>query len=302
MTVRISRSRRTQEPGHSAGRRTAAQALVGLGMGFCAPGLMAQAPATTGYFFSPVLQYGVRRTAEYWNLIIGYASEKSGVPVQLKMGRTSTDNTSYVLAREVQFTFTDHLFAPERERMGWKVIARRDLPQVFAEIVVLDESPVKTLEDLQGLEVAVPGPEAVIAYKMPAAELHRRGINVRFVFAGTMDGALAQLASGKVAAIGCNSQLAKAYVQREKLKARKLWQSAALYDLAFTASPQVAPQDAQRLVAALVGMATDPRGQQVLAQANAIAGLPLDKGFIPSDGSEYSAYREFYRTAPEHLR
>lgn len=259
-------------------------------------------PPAGGYFLSPIIQYGITRTAAYWNLIIAYASEKSGVPVSLKMGRTSTDNTSYVLAREVQFTFTDHLFAPDRERMGWKAIARRDLPQMRSEIVVLEDSPVRTLEELQGLEVAVPGPEAVIAYKMPAAELIRRKISVRFVFAGTMDGALGQLASGKVAAIGCNSQLAKAYVEREKLKARPLWQSALLYDLALMVSPQVPTAEAQRFARALIGMNTDPKGMEVLAQANAVVGIPPDKGFLASDGSEYGAYREFYRNAPEHLR
>ena len=53
----------------------------------------AQAPAG-GYQFSPVNQYGINVTAAYWNPIINYVSEKSGVKMQLKIGRTSADTTA----------------------------------------------------------------------------------------------------------------------------------------------------------------------------------------------------------------
>ncbi len=61
------------------------------------------------YRFSPVNQYGINLTAAYWNPIIAYVSEKSGVKLQLKIGRTSADTTAYVLAQEVEFVFSNHL-------------------------------------------------------------------------------------------------------------------------------------------------------------------------------------------------
>ena len=85
-----------------------------------------EAPA---YRFSPVNQYGINLTAAYWNPIIAYVSEKSGVKLQLKIGRTSADTTSYVLAQEVEFVFSNHLFSPEREALGWKVFGRRNAPE-----------------------------------------------------------------------------------------------------------------------------------------------------------------------------
>ena len=51
------------------------------------------------YRFSPVNQYDINLTAAYWNPIITYVSEKSGVPLQLKIGRTSADTTAFVLAQ-----------------------------------------------------------------------------------------------------------------------------------------------------------------------------------------------------------
>ena len=65
-------------------------------------GSPAQAQQPT-YNFSPVNQYDINLTAAYWNPIIAYVSEKSGIKLNLKIGRTSADTTSYVLAKEVEF-------------------------------------------------------------------------------------------------------------------------------------------------------------------------------------------------------
>jgi hypothetical protein len=92
----------------------------------------ASATAAPTYQFSPVNQYNVQVTAAFWNPIMEYVSQRSGVTLRLKIGRTSADTTAFVLAQEVDFAFTNHLFSPERERMGWRVLARRDAPPVRA--------------------------------------------------------------------------------------------------------------------------------------------------------------------------
>ena len=80
------------------------------------------------YRFSPVNQYGIELTAKYWNPIIELVSRRSGVRLELKIGRTSADTTAYALANEVEFLFSNHLFNPERERLGWRVFGRRSTP------------------------------------------------------------------------------------------------------------------------------------------------------------------------------
>ena len=117
------------------------------------------------YQFSPVNQHNVQITASYWNPIMDYVSQASGVTLRLKLGRTSADTTSFVLAQEVDFAFTNHLFAPERARMGWRVLARRTGAAVRSQIVSLASSPVRQLKDLAGADIAFPGPEATVAYR-----------------------------------------------------------------------------------------------------------------------------------------
>lgn len=254
------------------------------------------------YQFSPVNQYGIEITARYWNPIIEYVSSKSGVKLQLKIGRTSADTTAYVLANEVEFVFSNHLFSPERDHLGWKVFGRRDAPAIRSQIVVLADSPVQKLEQLANQPVGFPGPEATVSYKFSYAQLLGRGIPVEVVFGGNMDGAFAQLASGKVKASGTTSQLSEGWSKRENKALRVLWQSEPLHDLALMASKKVLDKDLQAVSRAFIDMARDPQGQKVLAQAAELVKLPPATAFVQSTAADYNAYREFYKTAPASLR
>lgn len=275
-----------------------------LGAGLAFPA-WAQSPDTKpadGYQFSPVNQFGISLTAAHWNPIIQYVSERSGVRLHVKLGRTSADTTSYVLAQEVDFVFSNHLFSPDREKLGWKVFGRRQMPPIHGQIVVPADSPITSLAELKDQDVAFAGPEALVAYKLPYAHLLSQNIPVKVVFGGNQDGALAQLFSGKVKAAGGNSQLLDGYAKREGKKFRVLWSSEPMHDLALMASSKVPEKDVKAVADAFTGMARDPRGKDILHQTSELVKLPVDAIFIPSQGLEYAAYRRFYQTAPASLR
>ncbi len=284
---------------HRPALRRAWAILAGIAAGLGAPLSSAQ---DVTYRFSPVNQYDINLTAAYWNPIISYVSEKSGVKLALKIGRTSADTTSYVLAQEVEFVFSNHLFSPEREKLGWKVFGRRQMPPVHGQLVVPADSPITELEHLRGEEVAFPGPEALIGYKLPYAHLLARGLQVKVVFGGNQNAALAQLFASKVKAVGGNSQLIQGYSEREKKKFRVLWSSEPVYDLALMVSGKVPEKDVKAVAGAFFNMHKDPAGKDILHQAAAKVGLATDAVFIASDGSEYGSYRRFYQTAPASLR
>ena len=273
-----------------------------MALAFCAlcPAVWAQDNGV--YRFSPVNQYGLELTASYWNPIIDYVSTKSGVPLKLKIGRTSADTTAYVLANEVEFVFSNHLFSPERDHLGWKVFGRRDTPPLRSQIVVLASSPIVKLEQLGNETVAFPGPEATVAYKFSYANLLNQKIPVNVVFAGNMDGAFAQLASGKAKAVGTHSQLSSGWTQREGTALRVLWESEPLNDLALMASKNVPANALAAVSRAFLDMGQDPVGRKVLAKASEMVKLPATTSFVPSTGADYRAYRNFYQTAPASLR
>jgi phosphonate transport system substrate-binding protein len=254
------------------------------------------------YYFSPVNQYNLKVSASFWNPIIRYVSARSGVRLNLKLGRTSADTTSYVLAREVDFAFTNHMFSPEREKMGWTVFGRRDAAPVRAQIVVPADSPVKDLDGLAGATVVFPGPEALIAYKVPFAELLRRNATVNAVFAGNMDAAFTQLFAGKARAAGANSQLVENYSGREGKAFRVLWSSAPFNDLALMASPRVPAEDVRAVAKAFLAMRQDPEGRRILDASAELVRSPEALGFVAATDADYASYRAFYGGAPALLR
>lgn len=280
--------------------KLAGAALLALATLVVAPATHAQENGE--YRFSPVNQYGIELTASYWNPIIDYVAAKSGVKLKLKIGRTSADTTAYVLANEVEFVFSNHLFSPERDQLGWKTFGRRDTPALHSQIVVLADSPIQKLEQLANEPVAFPGPEALVAYKFSYSQLLSRHIPVQVVFGGNMDGAFAQLASGKVKAVGTHSQLSAGWSKRESKSVRVLWQSEPLPDLALMASKKVPANDLKAVSRAFIQMGNDPQGKKILASVSELVKLPVSTVFVASNGSEYGVYRNFYQNAPASLR
>ena len=253
------------------------------------------------YSFSPVPQYGIGLTASYWNPILDYVSEKSGVKLNLKISRTSADTTAFVLAREVDFIFSNHLFSPERDGLGWKVFGRRQMPPLFSQIVVPADSPITDLAQLKGKEVAFAGPEAILINKVNYAHLLSKNIDVKVVFSGNADAAFAQLFSGKVVAAGGQSQLLEGYARRENRKFRVLWSSEAFQDLALMASSKVPEKDLKAVADAFFEMAKDPRGKDILHRGSKEVGLPVDANFVAASAADYASYRRFFQTAPQSL-
>jgi phosphonate transport system substrate-binding protein len=267
----------------------------------CALAFSARAE-TPSYNFSPVNLYNLQVSASFWNPIVRYVSAKSGVQLNLKLGRTSADTTSYVLAREVDFAFTNHLFSPDREKMGWTVFGRRDAPPLRAQIVVPADSPVKDLAGLAGSTVVFAGPEAFISYKVAYAGLLRQNIAVNAVFAGNMDAAFTQLFAGRARARGANSQLVQNFSAREKKSFRVLWSSAPFNDLALMASPRVPAADVRAVAQAFLGMRKDPEGRRILDAAAELVRAQEPLGFVAASNADYASYRAFYASAPLSLR
>lgn len=266
----------------------------------CVPLLPASAAST--YRFSPVNQWDIPKTAAYWNPIIRYVSERSGVNLELKIGRTSADTTAYVLAGEIDFVFSNHLFSPEREKLGWKVFARRWTPPIHSQIVAAAESDITSLEQLAGQEVVFPGPEAFVAYRVSYGHLLTRGIDVKVVFAGNHNAAFAQLFAGKSKAMGANSALVEGHAAKTGKRFRVLWTSEGFHDLALMASSKVPEADVKSVASAFIGMHRDPVGKAILRKSSDEVGLDPQAYFLPSTAADYESYRRFYQTAPMSVR
>lgn len=258
--------------------------------------VFAGAAAAQPYTIGVLNQRSPQLTARYWNPILDYVARKCGVTLILRMGKTAPETTAMTIRGEFDFAYTNHLFTPERDKLGWRVIARPVGEPISGQIVVLQDAPVRQLADLAGKDVAFPSVEAFVGYQVPMDALLRAGVSVHPVFAGNQEGAMGQLRVGAVAAAAVNAKVMADYASRENLQYRVVWQSEPYLDLAVMVHPRVPKRDAEAVRAALVGMREDPEGRRVLEESAAVIRQQSPPGFETAENRDYDNYRRFFRT------
>lgn len=257
-----------------------------------APSAAAEKP----HGFYVLNQRSVALTAQYWNPILTHVSKKSGVPLELKLTKTPQEGNVLAERGDYDFQYTNHFFTPERDRLRWKVIARPAGEGIRSQIVVPEDSPIQTLHDLAGKDVAFVSPDAFAGYWLPMDALLKAKVRINVVFTGNQEASSAQLRVNKVAAAGVNSSVLARYARRESFNYRALWTSEIYQDLCIMASPKVPPEKVAKVRAALINMAKDPDGRKVLEAGADLLKSTGELGFVAAENRDYDNYRKFYRT------
>jgi phosphonate transport system substrate-binding protein len=253
-------------------------------------------PQAPGYSFGVIIWRSPTLTAQFWNPILRWVSARSGVVLQLKVANTGTEHTAMVGQGALDFLYSNHNFIKENEASGYRVIARPKEDAGTGEVVVLKDSPVRSLSDLEGQDVVFPHAAAFFGYHLPMDALLRKGIQVKSRFAGTQEGAMTQLKAGRAVAAGVNAEVMRAFAQRESIAYRVLWTSEKYLSLALSALPSVPTDKVKAVQDAFLRMADDPDGASVLASSADLLkqGAPLR--FVAARDADFDNMRRFYRT------
>jgi phosphonate transport system substrate-binding protein len=238
------------------------------------------------------LQFGVLnqqspiQTAERWNPILRYLTEKTGLALQLRMAPTVEATDAMMGREEFDLVYTNHNFQTEYDGK-YKVLVRWAGKPIHGVLVALQDRPYQYLSDLQGQPVAFPSADAFVAYAVPWVALKEAGVAVQPKFAGNQDGALAQLQAQQVSAAAVNSRFLEAYARRQNLHYRVLWQSEPYQELPVLIHPRVSATQAALLRQALLDLRDDPAAASLRAK-----GLP---GFEPAEERDFDNVRKVYR-------
>src|SRR2546421_2533599 len=245
---------------------------------------MPHAAAQQAHSFYVLHQRTVSLPAQYWNPILTHVGKKSGVPLELKLAKTAQEGNTNAEAGAYDFLYTNHFFTAERDRLGYKVIARPAGPGIRSQIVVPVDSPIQSLTDLNGKEVAFVSPDGFTGYWLPMDALLRANVNIKVVFSGNQEASSAQLRLYKVAAAGVNSSVMARYGRRESFQYRALWTSEIYQDLCIMANPKMPADKVAAVKAALIDMVNDPEGRQILEAGGAPLKNNNEQGFLAAEG------------------
>ena len=175
------------------------------------------------------------------------------------------------------------------------MIARPAGPGIKSQIVVPADSPVKTLSDLEGKDVAFVSPDGFTGYWLSYDALLAAKVKVNVVFTGNQEASSAQLKVNKVAAAGVNSTIMARYGRREGFEYRAVWTSELFQDLCIMANPKVSVEKSTAVANALIGMLKDPAGRKILEDGAELLKSAGELGFVVAENRDYDNYRAFYK-------
>jgi phosphonate transport system substrate-binding protein len=247
--------------------------------------------------FGVIPQRTATLTAQYWNPILNYLGTRSGVALELKLARSGPEHASMIASGGFDLAYSNHHLAPGNQGAGYRAFARPRGAPIHGEIVVLEHSPIRSLEELHGKEVGFPSRAAFIGYQVPIDTLARARIKVQPVFGGTQEGIIGQLRAGGIAAAGVNSQVVRDFAERESVGYRVLWRSEPFHNIPLIAHQRVPAAALAAVLAALLAMADDPEGSQVLAAGARLLKLDPPFGFVAANERDYDDARNFLRAA-----
>ena len=233
--------------------------------------------------------------AEYWNPILAYVQRRSGVPLEFRTVRTSTESNLAISMGEYDFVYSNHIFEPKLNKIGYQVILRPRMDALTSQIVVLESSPIKTLKDLGDQSVGFASRSSFAGYALPMDKLLHDGIKISPVFGGNQEGIMSQLKLSKVAAAGVNSEIMRSFATRENMAYRVIWESSPYQNMPIAVHPRVSAKIAEAVKAAFAGMTSDPEGMAILQRSADLIKQAPPLGFAPSRQSDYRAYIEFFR-------
>lgn len=253
--------------------------------------------ASDSLSFGVLSQRSAVLTAQFWNPILDYVQRRTGVTLTLKVARSATESNEAIEKGLYDFVYSNTIFHPRMAAANYQVILRPLEQEIAAQVVTLDSSAVRSLRDLDGKEVGFPSPLSFVGYAVPMDYLLRTGISVRPVFGANQEGIMGQIKAGRVQAIAVNSQMMKAFAERENLHYRVLWQSPFFLNLPVAVHPRVPKALAGAVRHAIDGMENDPEGARILEATAEVVGQRPPFGFHASSPADYRSYTEFYKHA-----
>ena len=238
--------------------------------------------------FGVLNQQPAAETAALWNPILQYLNTKTGLVFKLKMGATVQETDAMTARGEFDFLYSNHNFDPVYAQANYRPLVQWGGHPLVGQIVVLADSPITSLKQLEGKTVAFPSKDAFIAYQVTRHALKQADIQIQPVFGASQQGAAVQLQTGRADAASLNKLFADRFQSEGKGKFRVLFESDAWPNIPVQAHPRIAKADAESVRQALVKMNDDPEGKALLAKLK----IP---GFLPVADSDYSQTRLLYK-------
>lgn len=219
--------------------------------------------------FGIVPQQSASKLARLWSPVFSYLSDQSDITVRFATAKDIPTFEARLAEGKYDFAYMNpYHYTVFSQAPGYRAIARQKDKKIKGIVVVRKDSPLASLSELEGAELAFPSPAAFAASVLPRARLQRDNIHYQPNYVSSHDSVYLGVSKGVFPAGGGvmrtfnNTDPAV----RENLKI--LWTTKTYTPHAIAAHPRVAADKVARLQQALLDMNEDERGKELLKTIN----------------------------------
>lgn len=224
------------------------------------------AHAENVYSVGVVPQFETRRIAEIWQPILDEVSQQSGIKLQLKASSSIPVFEKQLAAGEFDFAYMNPYHAiVSNEQQGYAPVLRDTGRSLFGVIVVKKDSPIQSVNELNGKTVAFPSPNALGATLLPRAEFARKfNIKVDEIYVKSHGSVYLNVLLGKAAAGGGVQKTLGQQPEKIRNQLRVLYKTAEVPSHPFTVHPRVDRATQDKIKAAFMALDDSAMGKNML--------------------------------------
>lgn len=243
-------------------------------------------PATEGAFsFGIAPQQAVTELAKRWTPVLEYISEKSGVKLNFITAKDIATYQVNMQNGQYDFSFINpYHYTQYQKKAGYRAFAREKEGLLVGILVARTDGAVKSVFDLQHQTLAFPSANAMAATWLQLQYLKSEKIDVTPQFVNSMDSVYRAVAKGLFPAGGGELRTFGAVDGDIKAQLKILWRADPMPSHPFSYHPRVPKNVVEKVKAAMLKMADDPRGLELLHAINF-------KGIEATRDSDYDVVR-----------
>jgi phosphonate transport system substrate-binding protein len=235
--------------------------------------------------FGIVPQQSASTLAEKWAPLLNEVGQRAGVKLVFRTAPSIPVFEERLAKGEYDLAYMNpYHYVVFHEAVGFRAFAKEKDRKIKGIIVVRKDSPIRTLKDLQGEEIAFPAPAAFAASILTQAEFGRQHIDITAKFVASHDSVYRAVASGMQPAGGGIQGTFEAIPAELRSLLRILAETASYTPHAFAAHPRIDRALLGKITAAMTSLNGDDTGDRLLS--------PLSfKGFVTAEDKDWDDIR-----------
>lgn len=211
-------------------------------------------------------QLNTRTLVEAWGPFVQRLSRDIGVQIRLQVFESRERFEADLFAGLPDFAFGNPYHSIlAHERLGYVALVRDNSAPLVGIIVVREDSPIKTVQDLMGKSIAFPDPHAMAASLYTRALLsEKHHLEFESIYVGTHENVYRSVYLGRSDAGGGIYRTLEGEHPELRNQLRVVFETPRLPSHPLIAHPRVPEALRQKLVDAILRMANDVEGRKLL--------------------------------------